>query len=623
MHGAQGQTTGGRSEVAAAPVEAGLLSSLGSALKSWHAAMLTAPIPFFVFTVQGRMVMLNEAFVSVTGYREADLSDIRQWLLKMRRVGEADVDSVIQGWLRKFAQGEPTSTERSIWTAWGEKRSWIIHTGSPVIWLDGSQVVIATAVDMTDERRLEGELLRSQDEMRVRLAELESLYKTAPLGLGMLDRNFKFVRSNDALSLIDGIVVADHVGRSVFEILPGLRGRGERLMQQVLETGIAVKEEEFHDEKSDRVWNKLFYPMRDASGATIGLGIMCTEITERKRSEERIAQAHASLRRTLDLLFLALRTAGVSVFAQDVERRFSWLGGDLFGVRTGDIIGARDEDVLPAQLVEPSILAKQRVLETGEPVHVDLPYTIDGQIVWCNLRIEAWRDEAGEIIGLLGAISDISERKGTEEHIRTLMNELAHRSKNLLTVIQIMARRSATPDQSSVDFVESFVDRLKGIAQSQDLLSRDDWRGISMSELVGSQLHHLDDTIGARISVHGPNLVLTPVAAQNLGMALHELATNAVKYGALSNAQGTVSIGWDLIDDGAETRRLSLSWQEQGGPPVVAPTRRGFGRFVIETIAARALGGEVSLTFSADGVRCHIDAAGDDSVLAAAGGARP
>jgi two-component sensor histidine kinase len=179
-----------------------------------------------------------------------------------------------------------------------------------------------------------------------------------------------------------------------------------------------------------------------------------------------------------------------------------------------------------------------------------------------------------------------------------------------------MARRSVSPGVPSTDFVDSFIERLSGLAQSHDLLAREDWRGISMNELVTSQIGHLRTGTAERLILEGPDVTLTPVAAQNLGMAIHELSTNAVKYGALSVAGGQVQITWSLDKDDDGGDRMRLSWVERGGPVVQEPSRRGFGRFVIEAIAARALNGTVDLRFEPEGVSCVIEGSADASVIA-------
>jgi PAS domain S-box-containing protein len=403
--------------------------------------------------------------------------------------------------------------------------------------------------------------------------------------------------------------------------VPDLEGQAEPLLRNVLITGEAVRDIEFRGETKRssgimRDWVEQLYPLRDAAGEIVGIGVICEEITDRKKVQGELASANLALRRTLDLLFLSLRAAGVSVFTQDRDLKYIWVGGDYFGRDPDAAVGADEKDVVPPELVEPLRDMKMKVFATGQPAHEDLPYVKDGKTVWCNVQIEPWRSRNGEVQSLLGAVSDISERKATEQHIRTLLGELAHRSKNLLTVIQVMARRSVSPDLSSSDFVDSFIERLSGLAQSHDLLAREDWRGISMQELVTSQIGHLNSELSARLFTQGPDIVLTPVAAQNLGMAVHELSTNAVKYGALSVDGGEVHIAWDVFKDQVGRDRLRLSWSERGGPAVEEPTRRGFGRFVIEAIAARALSGTVDLRFEPEGVSCIIEGAADSTVIA-------
>ena len=198
--------------------------------------------------------------------------------------------------------------------------------------------------------------------------------------------------------------------------------------------------------------------------------------------------------------------------------------------------------------------------------------------------------------------ADLMERSLSAEHGQMLLNEVNHRAKNMLTVVQAMVRqtaRQADPD----NFVRLFTDRLAGLAASQDLLVRDDWQGVEMSELLRSQLSHLGDLIGTRVRYYGPRLRLTPAASQILGMALHELGTNAVKYGALSSSEGLVEIGWELSES-----RFRIEWRESGGPPVTAPSRKGFGYSVIVRSVEHGLDAEVGLAFAASGIEWTVAA---------------
>ena len=185
------------------------------------------------------------------------------------------------------------------------------------------------------------------------------------------------------------------------------------------------------------------------------------------------------------------------------------------------------------------------------------------------------------------------------------MRELTHRSKNLLAVIQAMARQTARHAGSTKMFLDQFSARLQALATSHDLLIQESWYGVSLSELVRSQLEHYLDRNGQQISIEGIPVVLKPEVAQNLGLALHELATNALKYGALSVPTGHVSVRWRRIFDRAG-EAVEIVWTETGGPQVSAPQRRGFGSLVIERNLARSLDAEVDLTFPHSGAQCRI-----------------
>jgi two-component system, chemotaxis family, CheB/CheR fusion protein len=197
---------------------------------------------------------------------------------------------------------------------------------------------------------------------------------------------------------------------------------------------------------------------------------------------------------------------------------------------------------------------------------------------------------------LVANVIDISER-------RLLARELAHRSKNLLAIIQAMARQTARQGINVEEFERSFSLRLAALSASQDILMRGDWRGAALADVVRAQLGPYE----GRVEAVGPNLVLKPDAAHYVGMALHELATNAAKYGALSTDKGRVSITWQSVSmDGAEPR-VRLSWAETGGPPVKPPTHRGFGQTLVKKLAASALDGKAKFDFAATGVQWSLE----------------
>jgi two-component sensor histidine kinase len=205
----------------------------------------------------------------------------------------------------------------------------------------------------------------------------------------------------------------------------------------------------------------------------------------------------------------------------------------------------------------------------------------------------------GSVAGFYALITDITQRKEAEEHTQMLLREVNHRAKNLLAVVQAIARQSVR-DAQPATFAETFSARLLALGASQDLLVESDWRGVDLAGLIRSQLGHLDDLVGTRVVFDGKPLCLLPAAAQTLGMALHELATNAAKFGALSIPEGRVQITWSLIEEGA-TQRFVMRWTERGGPQVRRPSRSGFGYTVIKGAVEHGLAADVQLEYAKAG----------------------
>jgi two-component sensor histidine kinase len=177
----------------------------------------------------------------------------------------------------------------------------------------------------------------------------------------------------------------------------------------------------------------------------------------------------------------------------------------------------------------------------------------------------------------------------------------------LLTVIQAIMRQTATNSGSIEDFETRFSARLQSLAGSHDLLVQEEWQGASMRDLVRSQLGHYSDRLESQIEMTGESLQVPPDAAQHIGMALHELATNAAKYGALSTPNGKIHISWHVAAGQNGAPMCHLAWEESGGPPVERPARRGFGRVVIERTVARALQGEVRIDYAPSGLRWSLE----------------
>jgi PAS domain S-box-containing protein len=222
----------------------------------------------------------------------------------------------------------------------------------------------------------------------------------------------------------------------------------------------------------------------------------------------------------------------------------------------------------------------------------------NGTLVWIRRTVSCARESAGTIDYFVSVVEDISAQKHAEEQFHLLMREARHRLKNILGIVLAIARQTTArePYRSAV-----FTERIRALAATQDLLIRSEWRGTDVEDLVRAQLAHLADFFEYRITMRGPKLHLNAAAAQAVGLAFHELATNAGKYGALSTDAGRIEVSWRVAGD-----TFAMSWIESGGPPVRPPEHQGFGTTVIGTMVKRTLGGEVQLDYAPSGLAWRL-----------------
>ncbi len=317
--------------------------------------------------------------------------------------------------------------------------------------------------------------------------------------------------------------------------------------------------------------------------------------------ETRIAHRTRALAEVNQRFAAALRAANITVFTQNESLAYNWINRDALGLPP-------DHGGLPATVSSAMTRLKEDAVATGEATRTEVRVARDGADRWFEMSAAVMAAQDGGQDGIVGSLVDITHRKDQEARIRLLLREVTHRSKNLLAVIQAIMRQTATSSAGTADFVRNFSARLQALAGSHDLLVREDWGHIALSDLIRSQLGHYSDLVGSQIMLAGGEVHVRPDAAQHIGMALHELATNAAKYGALSTPAGRVQISWTLEAGTPEADRSTrwmcrLAWVESNGPTVVPPVSRGFGRVVIERTVARAVDGEVSIVYAPEGVR--------------------
>jgi len=289
----------------------------------------------------------------------------------------------------------------------------------------------------------------------------------------------------------------------------------------------------------------------------------------------------------------ALAASGVTVVTQDAQLVYTYISKGELGLAPEDFIGRTDAQVLPPNAYEQAHAIKRGVLESGKPARGEV--FAGGQ--WFDLIVERLPNGEGVICGAI----DITRRKQDEERIAFLLNEVKHRVGNLLAVAQAMLRQTARASDSVNDLVKRFGHRLQALGLSQNLLLRPSEQPATLAEVVRTQLDVYSDPEYSQVSAQGPEVMLEPQAVMHLGMALHELATNAAKYGALSVPGGHITVDWHIQDG-----EVSLVWRESGGPLVAPPSRKGFGTEVVEWAVARAVAGRVLLSFPPEGLTWEL-----------------
>jgi PAS domain S-box-containing protein len=346
-------------------------------------------------------------------------------------------------------------------------------------------------------------------------------------------------------------------------------------------------------------------PEFNPSGQLIGAFGVIQDITDRKTIEHDLRSSEERLR-------LALDAAGMAVWDFDIRTGHEVWNDQCYrmlGYEPGEIAPCADAWMRHVHPEERTKISDSFNVSLAHGTEINNEHRIidrNGIQKWVAVRGRFACDSFGRSIRSFGVITDITERKQAEERDRLLTLEVNHRAKNLLAVVQAVAFQTARQHEGP-RFVEFFNKRIESLAASHDLLVNSKWQGVAVANLVRAQLAHFDGLIGTRIQFNGPDASLSPEAAQAIGLALHELVTNASKYGALSTAEGVVGIRWN-VEDQHEGQRFKMSWCETGSPPIKAPKRHGFGHSVLVNMAEYALAGRVSLTYPSEGLQWHLDA---------------
>lgn len=456
-------------------------------------------------------------------------------------------------------------------------------------------------------RQLEQARNALEDEVKRRtreLAEVTRLFEAATSGADVAvaaqdtDLRYSWVH-NPWLGEPEAVL-----GRTDEELLPrpgadlviaGKRGAIELDEPQTFEVELGAD--------GETLWRRFVVtPLHDGEEKVTGLVSISFDVTRAKRLEAMRGDLSRRLAETVQFFNLALRSSEIFVFSLDGDLNEVW-SNRLHNPLTALMANPQAQESRQQQALRTLL---HEAVEAQVPRYAEIDIGEGDARTYFDLHIEPRAQAEGEVSGVVCAAVDVTERKRNEQRMRLVMRELSHRSKNLLTVVQAIARQTADQAENVPSFVEGFGQRLRALAGAQDLLVADNWVGADLASLVRGQTLPYAPTEGDRVLIEGPALRLSPQATQTVALALHELATNAAKHGAFSNNAGTVSVSWTIETEGHDEPMLRLAWRETGGPPVVAPTRRGFGRIVVEFNVSRSLNAEVKLDFAESGVRADF-----------------
>ncbi|PEQ13727.1 histidine kinase [Novosphingobium sp. PC22D] len=414
---------------------------------------------------------------------------------------------------------------------------------------------------------------------------------------------------NAAAERIFGYTAEEMTGRNVRSLIPEDRQEEEDRIISTIMRGERVPTFETVRRRKDGSEVQVAItvsPVRDEDGNVVAASKIARDITEQKRIRSRLAESEQRFRLMADNISQLAWIADGDGWIFWYNKR--WF--DYTGTTHEQMQGWGWKAVHHPEHVDRVVERIQHSWDTGEDWEDTFPLRgADGNYRWFLSRAVPIRDEAGVVRLWFGTNTDVTEMRDAEQRIELLLQEVNHRSKNMLAVIRSLARRS---DANSRDFLERFDQRIAAIAANQDLLVSRAWSQVPLREMLETQLQFLADA-QAQCELAGPIVELSPAAAEALAMAVHEMATNALKYGALSIPEGRVRIVWTVSGDGSsQDRRFAISWRESGGPAVAPPQGAGFGTRVIVDVPRHKLAAQVKADYPPEGfawtLECPLEA---------------
>lgn len=524
-----------------------------------------------------------------------------------------DREPILRAIARTLKQGEDHHVEYRIVRPDGCIR-WVEARGKLFRDRSGAATrMIGVCTDVT-ERKQADEALHESEQRFVRFMQ------QLPGLAWIKDLEGRYVYANDAAQRTFLTSHAQLYGRTDEEIFPPETATQFRANdKRALESEAGIQAFETLEQDDGVLHHSLVskFPIAGADGQKAFIGGMAIDITERKSAEDRIADLADDLRHRLEEQETLLRSLPVGVFiardpqCSDIVANPAGAALLRLPVTANASKTGPEAEHLPFRVfkdgaeVAPRDLPIQRAARLGEPVSAEEMDVVfpDGSVTTLFEYASPLFDQEGAVRGCLGVFVDITERKRVEERQKLLLDELNHRVKNTLAIVQSIAVQTLREMPDPAAFKAAFSARLAALARAHSLLTRERWQGVSLPDVVAAMLAPFGgDGRQQAISIDGPPVVIKPNAAVTLSLVLHELATNAAKHGALATPRGRLRVAWHRTGDGpGQLPGVELVWAEQGGPPVEPPKKQGFGSRLIAA-SADQLGGEVSLRYGTEGV---------------------
>ena len=524
-----------------------------------------------------------------------------------------DRDRVVDGFKAAIAAGADVyESEYRIIRPDGQLR-WIFGRGRVLRDAQGRPVRYSGVdVDVTERKETEAKLLESEQRLRQALdsaQRLAAIVEASRDAIWSWNRELGIESWNAEAARLFHYRADEIVGQSLLILVPSdLRDRAPATVKSLLNGQSHQRFETVRVRKDGAPIpvELTVFPLRSSDSTDTGFATICRDISARVHQEEALRASETRYRS-------AVITGRIGAWETNMVTRVrTWTseGMQLFGLNLADgrgTVGGPDDEFKRALHPQHKHMMEQFHRTADEVDSYPCEYRIvhpDGRTLWVSGRgrvVARGPDGKAQLVDNM--VMDVTDRKKAEEQVQLLMRETAHRSKNLLAVVGAIAAQTGRGSATIRDFQDKFSLRLRALAASQDLLVEGRSGGAQLDQLVRQQLQAFAEN-GAGFEMGGPAVTISARVTQTLGLALHELATNAAKYGAWSKPGGSVDIRWRVSDDNA--RKLHITWTEHGGPPVKVPTRKGFGHIVFDQMVAQSGDGVVSIDYRPSGLHWSL-----------------